>query len=198
MIDPSCDKNGEPYSQYMKRRWGGDGWVSGLKRSASPDGVKFGNWETWPHTFLAHRLLTYTLENYGWEKQHSLKEKLFLQLYEEGLNISDPKVLMEAAKEVKIDESAAEKAVTACLDDDLGKKTMSEDYLAKSKLKIKGVPYFIMPGDVKFSGAQPAKVLRELLQDISSSLSDKVEEERGDSSSEHKGSTDESSSGQKN
>mmetsp|Transcript_26839 Transcript_26839/g.37174 ORF Transcript_26839/g.37174 Transcript_26839/m.37174 type:complete len:199 (-) Transcript_26839:450-1046(-) len=198
MIDPSCDKNGEPYGQYMRRRWGGDGWVSGLKRSASPDGIKFGNWKTWPHTFLAHRLLTFTMEKYGWEKQHSLKEKLFLQLYEEGLNIADPKVLVEAAKEVKIDEGEAEKAVNGPPNDDLGKKTMSEDYIAKSKLKIKGVPYFIMPGNVKFSGAQPAKVIRELLQDIASSLSDKAEEEREDDSSEQKESADESNSGQKN
>lgn len=52
--------------------------------------------------FLAHRLLTYTLDKYGWEKQHSLKEILFQKLYEQGENISDPDVLLEAAKEAKV------------------------------------------------------------------------------------------------
>jgi len=147
---------------YMRRRWGGDGWVSGLKRAASPDGIAFGNWKTWPHTFLAHRLLTHTLENYGWEKQNQLKEILFQRLYERGENISEPEILLKAAKEAKVEDGAKE-AINGHKTDALGKKTAVEDYAAKTNLGISSVPTFLLPGSVKLSGAQPTSVFKKII-----------------------------------
>jgi len=162
MIDPSCDPKGEPYMAYMKRRWGGDGWVTGLKESGAPDGVLFGDWKTWPHTFLAHRLLTHTLDKYGCNKQHLLKEILFQRLYERGENISDPEILLKAATEAKVEEGAKE-AINGPESDALGKKTAVEDYVAKSDLGISSVPTFVLPGNVRMSGAQPTSVFKKII-----------------------------------
>ncbi|CAD7927541.1 unnamed protein product [Amoebophrya sp. A120] len=109
MIDPATQKSGEPYLAYNRRRWGGDGWVAGMKRDALRDGCTFENWggqnpdSVWAHTLHAHRLMLFVKDRIkvvnGREGQgdlqvgttnleHLLKKKLFEEYYEKGRNIS--------------------------------------------------------------------------------------------------------------
>mmetsp|Transcript_3019 Transcript_3019/g.4370 ORF Transcript_3019/g.4370 Transcript_3019/m.4370 type:complete len:170 (-) Transcript_3019:289-798(-) len=164
MIDMGCNPKGEPYNAYMKRRWGGDGWTYSMRRAASPDGIQFGNWKTWPNTFLAHRLLTHVLTKFGPASQHVVKEAIFLRVYEKGQNVSDPKVLLDIAKECKVEEGLGEAVLSYTSKDALGNQVLEEDQTAKNKLGIDGVPFFRFPDGTTFSGAQPTHVFQRLLE----------------------------------
>ncbi len=61
-------------------RWGGDGWVHGLRQSARKDGLKFGKRKWWPHTLLAHTLLEHTKRRLGLRACDALKGVLFRML----------------------------------------------------------------------------------------------------------------------
>lgn len=39
------------------RRWGGDGWCAGLRRSGKPDGAAFSDWRWWPNSLKGHQLI---------------------------------------------------------------------------------------------------------------------------------------------
>ena len=94
IIDEKTKRNGEQYLSYNERRWGGDGWVAGMKRSAKPDGCDFRNWgscnpdSVWANTLNAHRLLHFLKVEIGWEAMAKGKRALFIAYYEGGRNIS--------------------------------------------------------------------------------------------------------------
>eukprot|EP00392_Amoebophrya_sp_AT5.2_P013872 g14004.t1 len=94
MIDARTQLDGEPYLEYNRRRWGGDGWVAGMKLDCAADGCRFENWgrqnprSVWAHTLHAHRLMHYVQREYGDAAGHALKRQLFHEYYEKGRNIS--------------------------------------------------------------------------------------------------------------
>ena len=50
MIDPATAKDGEPYLDYNRRRWGGDGWTRSMKQMGRKEGAPYANWKTWPNS----------------------------------------------------------------------------------------------------------------------------------------------------
>jgi predicted DsbA family dithiol-disulfide isomerase len=57
MIDPGTQPDGEPYDDYNRRRWGGDGWTRSMKQMGRKEGAPYNNWVTWPNTTHCSRLL---------------------------------------------------------------------------------------------------------------------------------------------
>ena len=132
MIDPATKQMGEEYLAYNKRRWGGDGWTHDLREAGKKVGCNFANWKTWPNTLLAHCVVT------GAQKVNKAEDALneiFALCYEEGKNISDPKVLEGVASKVGINEEWKS--------EEIRKEVIEEDAYAKNTLDIRGVPYFI-------------------------------------------------------
>lgn len=156
MIDVNTNNLGEEYLAYNQRRWGSDGWTSSLRRSAAKDGLQFKNWQWWPNTLHAHRLVLLA-DSVG--KGGEAKQKLFKMTYEEGLNISDLEVLCAAADQLGI--SGGRDYLTS----DQGKEeVIKQDRAAKSERKIGSVPYFTINGTYSFSGAQDAATIEKILQ----------------------------------
>ena len=135
-------------------RWGGDSWTRSLRKAGYQDGLEFKNWKTWPNSLHGHRLVHLAGKQKGPHGQGMTKDALFRMIYEDGKNISDVDTLLEAAENLGLEES--EEYLKSSRDVDL---ILAEDSHAKSKLKISGVPYFVISSEdqqktLSLSGAQ--------------------------------------------
>eukprot|EP00123_Amoebidium_parasiticum_P021398 comp6652_c1_seq1/m.2422 comp6652_c1_seq1/g.2422 ORF comp6652_c1_seq1/g.2422 comp6652_c1_seq1/m.2422 type:complete len:216 (-) comp6652_c1_seq1:298-945(-) len=157
IIDTGTKKEGEEYVAYNRRRWGGDGWTHQLRRAGQRVCLPFSDWQWWPNTFEAHRLV-HLAGTKGLGGQ--AKDVLFRMSYEEGKNISDRSLLCEAARELGLT------GFESYIDSDAGvQEVISDDRRGKRDLGIDGVPYFIVGGsNVALSGAQPPRAFVEALE----------------------------------
>ncbi len=161
MIDMQTKREGEDYMAYNRRRWGSDGWVSGMKRDALADGCKFENWgrqnprSVWAHTLEAHRLLNFFRENCGWKMQGELKALLFDEYYEKGANISLVDELVRIGKKLLARAGVTDEGLVTKLEgymrrtggsDEGTAHVLSEDKRAKKSKGISGVPHFELLG----------------------------------------------------
>lgn len=170
MIDPGTNQDGEDYTAYCRRRWGGDGWTHSLRDRGRQMGLRFGNWAWWPNTLNAHRLCVYLdeLDSGRADLSAAEKEKRALDLmkkyyeltYERGLNISTPEGAALALEELGLAKS---KDAVVWLEQGGGKREVAQaDRFAKNDMDVHGVPLFEISDaagarpPVQLSGAQPA------------------------------------------
>ena len=154
IVDPDTKVGGEPYLAYNKRRYGGDGWVAGMKAEAQPDGALFRRWGRgsspadlrrcmWANTLNAHCLLHMAKEKHGWEGMHRLKQRLLKEYYECNQNISKTEVLCQIWSAVFPSDDAAREARNY-LESGVAQKTvLAKDAKAKKNGRIQ-VPNFIV------------------------------------------------------
>ena len=102
IIDPGTAAGGEEYLAYNKRRWGSDGWTYSLKEQGRRVGAPFENWKWWPNTLKAH-CLVHLAQTKGIASA-TVKAALFEALYEQGANLSSPKVLSQIAQKLGLSE----------------------------------------------------------------------------------------------
>lgn len=84
--------------------------------------------------------------------------------FEEGLDVSRIPQLLVACTTVFGEASRAEFAALLQDDTKLAEQVREKDRAAKSRLRVSGVPFFII-GTATFSGAQPPEMLAEVLQE---------------------------------
>ncbi|CAM9717805.1 unnamed protein product [Ectocarpus fasciculatus] len=149
MIDPRTQPGGEEYLAYNKRRWGGDGWTTSLKRSSKKDGCDFANWKTWPNSLLAHRLQKFA-DSAG-KGDQQVNSLVFQTIYERGGNASDLETLVSLAAEAGLSPADAR----AYLSSGEGEEdVLRDDNRAKTELGVTGVPCFIVRGTGRESGSK--------------------------------------------
>ena len=108
------------------------------------------------NTFDAHRLLHLAGQR---GVQDAVKERLFRATFTEGEPISDPATLVRLAAEAGVDADEAR----AVLASDAFADEVRADEQQAAQLRISGVPFFVVDGRYGVSGAQPADVLRQVL-----------------------------------
>lgn len=100
-----------------------------LKQSGANEGVEFRNWKYRANTLPGHRLVALS-RKYG--KSHEANAVLFRKAYEEGENISDGDVLIEAAEELQLGASREE--INAFVRGDEGvMEVLHDDEMAKRR-----------------------------------------------------------------
>ncbi|ORX86496.1 thioredoxin-like protein [Anaeromyces robustus] len=153
MIDPGTNINGEKYMDYNVRRWGGDGWCYELREAGKQVGANFANWKIWPHTLLCHCLVTTVIDKTNDPKKgDEAVNALFEAVYENGENVSDPKVVARIGKELfGLEESEWN-------NDERKKIVRQKDTMAKREMGISGVPYFVINNKYVLHGAQSQHV----------------------------------------
>lgn len=109
------------------------------------------------NTFDAHRLLHFAAAN---GKQAELKERLLAAYFTEGKRIGDPEVLADEAAAVGLDRAAAAAVLAG---DDYADDVQADISLAGA-FGISGVPFFVIDRKYGISGAQPAEVIRQSLE----------------------------------
>jgi predicted DsbA family dithiol-disulfide isomerase len=107
--------------------------------------------------FDAHRVVHLAAEH---GRQDALKERLFRGYLSEGQVMADPEVLVRLALEVGLPEDE----VRDVLATDRYAAEVRQDERTAASLGINAVPFFVVDRAIGASGAQPADVLRELLE----------------------------------
>jgi predicted DsbA family dithiol-disulfide isomerase len=109
------------------------------------------------NTFDAHRLV-HLAATHG--KQDAMKERLFAAYLGEGELISDHDTLRRLATEVGL---PADEVVDTLASDRFADEVRGDERTGSS-LGIRGVPFFVIDRAMGASGAQPAEVLLDFLQ----------------------------------
>jgi predicted DsbA family dithiol-disulfide isomerase len=109
------------------------------------------------NTFDAHRLLHLAAER---GVQAAAEERLFAAYFTEGRSLGDPETLVALAAEVGLDEAAAREV----LHGDAYADAVAGDEREASELGISGVPFFVIDRRYGISGAQPAELIQQALE----------------------------------
>ena len=84
-------------------------------------------------------------------------ERLFKAQHEEGQRLDDPEVLTALAAEVGLEGDAA-------VPTDADREAVAEDLETASGIGVTGVPFFVFDRRLALSGAQPAEVILQALE----------------------------------
>ena len=134
------------------------GMLDDMTATAAAEGLDFRFDLARPgNTFTAHRLLHLALEH---GVQDALKERLDRATFSEGLQVSDPDALAALAVEVGLPEDE----VREVLGSDRYADAVREDEGQARAYGISGVPFFVVGGRYGISGAQPAELVLQALQ----------------------------------
>ncbi len=109
------------------------------------------------NTFDAHRLI-HLAAHQG--RQDEMKERLMKAYFTEGAAVGDTEVLVKLAAEVGIETDEARKVLSG----DLYADEVRADERRARTFGIRGVPFFAIDEKYGVSGAQPAELLVEALE----------------------------------
>jgi predicted DsbA family dithiol-disulfide isomerase len=109
------------------------------------------------NTFDAHRVVYYAKTE---GKMYELAERIFKAYFVDSLNIFDHKVLASLAYEVGLNSDKA----LSILESDQYSEEVRKDEETASKLRISGVPYFVINNKHVVSGAQQPEIFLEALE----------------------------------
>ncbi|CAI0553235.1 unnamed protein product [Linum tenue] len=145
---PDAPKQGVNLLQFYRGRFGGgiDGMMARMSEIFRGLGMNYDVSGLTGSSMDSHRLM-YLAGEQGLDKQHKLAEELFLGNFTQAKYIGDREFLLQCAEKIGL-EGAAE-----FLDDpNAGLKQVNEDL---EKTVVRGVPYYVINGKHKLSGAQP-------------------------------------------
>jgi len=128
---------------------------------AAEEGLGFKLFETvHTNTVDAHRLLHLALETGGPALQRELKEALLSAYFEQARNVGEHDVLIEIAVAVGLDEARVREVLAS----DEYAAAVAADVAQARAYGATGVPFFVVDAAYGVSGAQPAEVFSQVLQ----------------------------------
>ncbi len=152
-LNPQMPKEGVSRREYRTRKFGS--WERSLELDAqvaaagAGEGIHFAFdlMERTPNTLDAHRLIGLADEE---GVQDAVVEALFRAYFTEGRDISDRQTLLDVVAGAGLDRGKAEGVLTG----GGGQEAIREaDELAR-RVRVEGVPFFVINGRVSLSGAQ--------------------------------------------
>jgi predicted DsbA family dithiol-disulfide isomerase len=168
-LNPQMPKEGMDRAEYMETKFGKDavdGFYNKLETVGNELGInfQFKSIKFAPNTLDAHRLIHWasyeTKNNQPGKKtsnQTDLVTRLFEIYFEEGGDLGDHAVLVEAAKNLGMDD----RVVADLLDGDRDVKAIEDQVAIAGKMGISGVPCFIIENKYALMGAQSPQVLAD-------------------------------------
>ncbi|WP_449431929.1 DsbA family oxidoreductase [Pseudomonas putida] len=155
---PHLPAQGVPFVEFYRQRLGGDDAVRArqaqVRQAAATVGVDidFSTIGTMPNTADAHRLLERADELGDAAQRDALLERLLAGYFHKGENLGDRDTLLAIAESC----GYPEQAISDCLEG-------ASPYDDKG-MGARGVPYFVFNRRQAVSGAQPAQVLLQAMQ----------------------------------
>lgn len=110
-----------------------------------------------PNTFQGHRLIHHA-RTHG--VQHALSDALFRAYFEQGEDLGDVNVLLNAAQSVGMDRAAS----AAYLASEAGVAEVEREIDRASAIGVTGVPCFIFAGAYALPGAQEPEVIAQVIE----------------------------------
>ncbi|MGD9914598.1 MAG: DsbA family oxidoreductase [Rhizobiaceae bacterium] len=166
-LDPTIPREGLDRREYMVGKFGSEERIRQMHANIMPlgeaEGIHFAfdAMEVAANTLDAHRLIRWA-GGAGADMQNRLVTRLFAMNFEEGRNIGDHAVLIEAAREAGMDVAVVE----SLLPTDADLTAVQEEIAVASRMGIRGVPCFLLEGKYAVMGAQDAATLTDALSQV--------------------------------
>jgi len=166
-LDPTIPPQGKDRREYMLAKFGSDERIREIHARIEPlgeaEGISFAfdAIKVAPNTLDAHRLIRWAGAA-GEAEQNRLVRRLFQLNFEEGVNIGDHAVLVEAAREAGMDASV----VASLLPTDADVEAVRTEIATASRMGISGVPCFLLEGKYAVMGAQDADTLSDAIRQV--------------------------------
>jgi predicted DsbA family dithiol-disulfide isomerase len=166
-LDPTIPPQGKDRHEYMLAKFGSDERIREIHARIEPlgevEGISFAfdAIKVAPNTLDAHRLIRWAGAA-GEAVQNRLVRRLFQLNFEEGANIGDHAVLIEAAREAGMDASV----IATLLPTDADVEAVRTEIATASRMGISGVPCFLLEGKYAVMGAQDADTLADAIRQV--------------------------------
>ena len=164
-LNPTMPPEGMDRREYLEWKFGGrEGAVkvySQIEAAAKEAGIEvdFSKIDRTPNTIDAHRVIRWARTE---GSQTAFVTRLFQLYFNEGADISDHQVLINAAMETGMDGRMVMRLLAT--DADL-EETRAEDVSARER-GVQGVPCFIVGNKYAISGAQEPGVWAQVIQEL--------------------------------
>jgi len=161
-LNPGMPAEGMERQDYLARKFGGPEGArqvyDHIRSVGAEDGIDFAfeDIARTPNTVKSHRLIRWAA---GQDRETETVEALFQAYFFRGRDIGDTEVLVTAAVEAGMDATEAR----AFLESEALEAELREEDRQARGLGIDGVPCFIFNGRHAVPGAQPPKVLAQML-----------------------------------
>lgn len=166
-LDPTIPPEGKDRYEYMLSKFGSEERIREIHARIEPLGVAegisfaFDAIKIAPNTLDAHRVIRWAGAA-GEDIQNRLVRRLFQLNFEEGANIGDYGVLIEAAREAGMDSSVVE----TLLPTDADSEAVRHEIDTVARMGVTGVPCFLLEGKYAVMGAQDAETLADAIRQV--------------------------------
>lgn len=167
-LDPTIPAEGVDRQAYLNRKFGAERAKSAgnaIREAGEMEGISFAfdKIKRSPNTLDSHRLIKWA-GSAG--VQNKVVDQLFVRYFENGENIGEHSVLLEAAKDAGMDVDIVRELLAS--DSDL-KQTELEDHQAR-EMGISGVPCFLFEGKFAIVGAQEVSSLTRYIDKVEAKI----------------------------
>lgn len=167
-LDPTIPPEGMDRKSYMLSKFGSEEKLreihARLEDLGRAEGISF-NFDAIkvsPNTLDAHRVIRWAATQPD-GAQNRIVRRLFQLYFEEGADVGDRAVLIEAARESGMDVAVVETLLAA----DADRQAVQAEIATAQKMGITGVPCFLLESRYAVMGAQDADVLADAIRKVS-------------------------------
>jgi predicted DsbA family dithiol-disulfide isomerase len=166
-LDPTIPPEGKDRKRYMLDKFGSEERIRQIHERVealgAAEGINFAfdAIKVAPNTLDAHRVIRWAGAA-GNDVQNRLVRRLFQLNFEEGQNLGDHAVLIEAAREAGMDTSV----VAALMPTDADVENVHTEIATAQRMGITGVPCFLIEGKYAVMGAQDSATLADAIRQI--------------------------------
>lgn len=167
-LDPTIPPEGHDRDSYMKAKFGDGGRLEEMQVRLEETGrdvgivFHFADITRSPNTLDAHRVIRWAASTGGQNVQSAVAKRLFQFYFEEGRDVGDRAVLIEAARECGMDATLVETLLAAGADTDEVKAEID----TARRMGVTGVPCFLFENRYAVIGAQDAETLADAIRQI--------------------------------
>ena len=172
-LDPTIPAEGKDRRAYMLEKFGSEDRIREIHARIEPlgaaEGISFAfdAIKVAPNTLDAHRVIRWAGAA-GEDAQNKLVRRLFQLNFEEGKNLGDPSVLIEAARGAGMDATV----VGTLLPTDADVEAVRGEIATASRMGVTGVPCFLLEGKYAVMGAQDAGTLADAIRQVAAAKAD--------------------------
>ncbi len=166
-LDPTLPKEGKDRQQYLEDKFGGAAGADQAYAAIRAAGVEeeipfaFDKIKVSANTLDAHRLIRWA-GSLGLTTQQQVVDLLFKAYFEDGKNIGNDAVLLEAAEQAGLEMPVIERLLAGDADRD----TVSAEIDQARQMGVTGVPCFIIDMQYAVMGAQSAEALADAMRKV--------------------------------
>lgn len=171
LLNPNIDPEGENVREHLLVKYGprGPAMLENVIRAGRAAGIEFSHKNVYP-TIKAHALMEYLKDTKGESTANQFMESLYFEYFEKDQNINSDDFLLELVGRLE-GVNVAEATLALMDNSELKERVRQKDMKAKRQMRVSGVPFFIIESNkagaqpVGFSGAQPADMIAEVLEE---------------------------------